>query len=460
MRCKHLEIILGGYVFMKNRLGLIFLLSALAACSSTPPVKDFSATADPAQEIKRAEAEIQDADKRQIGVLSPQNFASASDSLDKAKDYLSHNKDQKTVLHEVAVSEAYLSKANETAEVASKIMPRVVKVREDALQAEAPKYSPQELTAADNALKDVTKDIESNDTSSAESAKDKLFARYSDIELQSIRKAKMGGARDEQSEAEKEGARKIAPSTWAWADKKISADDATIVNDRHNTGAVDAASTDAKSAADRLLKITRLAKNSASENPEQLAAKLEQDQLSQEKTEQKLDQTSTELDSKEAAASALAAQNKQLEGQTDLDRKYVAARQQFSDNEAEVYKQGNKLLLRLKGLSFPKDQAIITTNNYPLLAKVQKVIKDVGASDIVIEGHTDSTGSKAVNKKLSAERADAVEGYLVANNSGEKDKISTKGFGDSRPIASNKTPIGRAQNRRVDVIITPQTVQE
>ncbi len=77
----------------------------------------------------------------------------------------------------------------------------------------------------------------------------------------------------------------------------------------------------------------------------------------------------------------------------------------------------------------------------------------------MIEGHTDSTGSKELNERLSQERAESIEKYLVANSLIPDEKISAKGLGDSKPISTNKTPEGRSQNRRVDVIITGVDVQ-
>ncbi len=130
------------------------------------------------------------------------------------------------------------------------------------------------------------------------------------------------------------------------------------------------------------------------------------------------------------------------------------AKSQFAKDEAEVYKQGDKILLRLKGLTFASNNSTIQTSNFKLLAKVQQVINQIGSSKIVIEGHTDSLGDKKLNDNLSTARAESVEKYLVSNQDATAEQITATGFGDSKPIASNKTALGRSQNRRVDVIIT------
>ena len=74
---------------------------------------------------------------------------------------------------------------------------------------------------------------------------------------------------------------------------------------------------------------------------------------------------------------------------------------------------------------------------------------------IIIEGHTDAFGSDELNMRLSKERAEAVMQYLIANMNLGVSRIQAVGHGENRPIASNKTPGGRAKNRRIDVVIQP-----
>ncbi len=129
----------------------------------------------------------------------------------------------------------------------------------------------------------------------------------------------------------------------------------------------------------------------------------------------------------------------------------------FEPEEADVYKQGDKLVIRLKSIKFPIGKAIIMPENYALLSKVQKAVRTFGEPEVLIEGHTDSTGSTAVNELLSQKRAEAVQEYLVANQTVPVDKITSIGYGSIRPLASNATEEGRAINRRIDIIISPIT---
>jgi outer membrane protein OmpA-like peptidoglycan-associated protein len=125
-------------------------------------------------------------------------------------------------------------------------------------------------------------------------------------------------------------------------------------------------------------------------------------------------------------------------------------------DEAEVYKQDNQLVIRLKAMQFPVGKSIIMPENYALLSKVQKAVRTFGDPRVIVEGHTDTTGSNEVNMLLSQQRAEAVREYMIANQTLSADSISAVGYGSERPLASNATSAGRAINRRIDIQIIPQ----
>jgi outer membrane protein OmpA-like peptidoglycan-associated protein len=93
-------------------------------------------------------------------------------------------------------------------------------------------------------------------------------------------------------------------------------------------------------------------------------------------------------------------------------------------------------------------------------AKLGEVARALGEqskeANIVVEGHTDSQGSDSFNQKLSLERAQSVSDYL-ASHGVAGDRIRAEGVGESRPIADNKTAEGRANNRRVEIVVQPTT---
>jgi OOP family OmpA-OmpF porin len=86
-----------------------------------------------------------------------------------------------------------------------------------------------------------------------------------------------------------------------------------------------------------------------------------------------------------------------------------------------------------------------------VLGPVVKTMKDNPTLKVSVEGHTDSVGSDAYNQRLSERRAAAVKSYLVSEGI-DGSRISTVGYGEAKPVASNSTEAGRAQNRRAEVI--------
>jgi outer membrane protein OmpA-like peptidoglycan-associated protein len=89
------------------------------------------------------------------------------------------------------------------------------------------------------------------------------------------------------------------------------------------------------------------------------------------------------------------------------------------------------------------------------LNDVADALKDQKDATMLIEGHTDSTGSDDTNLQLSKARADAVASYLTSRGL-PQDRITTQGLGSSRPVASNDSTEGRATNRRVEIIVKTQ----
>ncbi len=111
--------------------------------------------------------------------------------------------------------------------------------------------------------------------------------------------------------------------------------------------------------------------------------------------------------------------------------------------------QPPKKVFVLEGVNFESGKATITPDSYISLMKVVDIMETFKEATFEIVGHTDNVGSKDKNKQLSADRAAAVKNFLVENGIDES-RMTTSGMGDSKPVASNKTPEGRAQNRRIE----------
>ena len=114
--------------------------------------------------------------------------------------------------------------------------------------------------------------------------------------------------------------------------------------------------------------------------------------------------------------------------------------------------EANSLLITLdSGVLFDVDKYDLRPEAQETLNQLAKLLTEAGITAFEIDGHTDSNADDAYNQTLSENRANAVKEYLKAQ--GVTAEITTQGYGESRPVATNETAEGRQQNRRVEIII-------
>lgn len=142
-----------------------------------------------------------------------------------------------------------------------------------------------------------------------------------------------------------------------------------------------------------------------------------------------------------------------------------AAQKNLADARAQLEKIANikeeerRLTITLNGsVLFELDQSKLMTIAETRLDQVAEVLLAERNAEIVVHGHTDSQGKEGYNKELSQRRAESVANYLVTKGIAQ-DRIKAVGKGESEPVASNKTPEGRANNRRVEIIVDRQPEQ-
>ena len=140
-----------------------------------------------------------------------------------------------------------------------------------------------------------------------------------------------------------------------------------------------------------------------------------------------------------------------------MDQQEAELRAQLQGTGVSVTRMGDRIVLNMpSNVTFATDQDQVIPPFYPTLDSVAIVLNKFNRTLIDVNGHTDSTGSLAHNQGLSERRAASVATYLGSRGVDQR-RISTLGFGPSQPVASNATPEGRAQNRRVEVLIAPIT---
>ncbi|WP_027080010.1 OmpA family protein [Luteimonas mephitis] len=137
------------------------------------------------------------------------------------------------------------------------------------------------------------------------------------------------------------------------------------------------------------------------------------------------------------------------------DRQEAQLRSQMQGTGVDVVRNGDNITLSMPGgVTFAFDKAEVQPQFYPVLDNVASTLQQYNQTIIEVAGHTDSVGSDAYNQQLSQKRAEAVANYLGSRGI-MRDRMITVGAGETRPVASNDTDAGRAQNRRVEITLVP-----
>ena len=140
---------------------------------------------------------------------------------------------------------------------------------------------------------------------------------------------------------------------------------------------------------------------------------------------------------------------------TDMARQERELNQQLAGTGAVITNNGDELRVILpEGVTFSTGSATVASSFLPALREVARSLNAYPNSTVRVVGHTDNVGTAAYNQQLSQERALSVARILIRDGVSSS-RITYSGRGYNEPIASNATAAGRAQNRRVEIVITP-----
>jgi OOP family OmpA-OmpF porin len=443
-------------------LGLVTMISFIfIACSTNIKKADIANTANPQEEISKLDIDLSIATSKNIDVLASSEFKDSLKWLDEAKNDQAKKEKQEEILDDVRTSRGFLEKAYQVSESRAEKAPGLFEARQAALKAGAPNHS--ELSGD---LKSVDADVSSEAADIAKLDSEKISAlqeRYVTLERRATILTQLGSTQAIFNGLKKDGANKQAPLSYKKAELSLKNGESVIsANVRNPSGfkvAVDTASYDIALLNDVMYVIKQNGKNLS----ESAALKM----VSQNKQINALN-TDLSVSNAESAASkkAMNEKNQTLKeelkdkdqdlnaanSRVEIQQAMENARKQFSPDEAEAYQQGKNLLIRLKQVNFASGRSELPGASLEVLAKVSAVAKAMNASELKVEGHTDSVGTESQNKIISEKRASAVASYFKSNGFSD---VSSQGYGFQKPIATNKSKEGRAQNRRVDIIITP-----
>jgi outer membrane protein OmpA-like peptidoglycan-associated protein len=370
----------------------------------------------------------------------------------------------------------------------------VIKSRDLARQAGAAKLG-YDYTSAEQTFLSLTEAIERGDLAYAEKREAGLAETFRSLEVRAIKDETLGEVRTLIERAKIHRIEKIAPQSFNISQNKLSEADAFITQHPYEKEMMRQKADEALFMSQRMFQVADQSEKFKNMKPEEttlwmekilyeITAKLAATDMRNQTYDIQVKNIVNSIDSLQkdrqfisdkvktlqAEIETKNSQIAELEGKTleqQIDKERLAAEKRFNElftevqnlfspDEAEVYKKGDSLVIRLRAIQFPVGKSVIMPDNYPLISKIQQSIRTFGEPDVIIEGHTDSTGSTEVNELLSQERAESVRQYLLANKTLSNDRIVAVGYGSSKPLASNETEEGRAVNRRIDVIIKPQ----
>ena len=137
------------------------------------------------------------------------------------------------------------------------------------------------------------------------------------------------------------------------------------------------------------------------------------------------------------------------------DRQERALRERMAGTGVDVVRNGDNITLNMpENITFGFDRSDLQSQFYPVLDNVAATLREYNQTIVEVAGHTDSKGTDAYNQSLSERRAASVGNYLMSKGL-MRDRFILVGAGESRPVASNETEAGRAQNRRVEITLVP-----
>jgi OmpA-OmpF porin, OOP family len=450
-------------------------------------------------------AAIDKARSEQVDALAPSNFEAAVEAQQAAAKDAAKGRKADKVGAKVQEGQAALSRATTAAAGARQLLGSVIKARDDALAAEAPKFAGQSWQKAAERFREAMTANEKNDTKNAQKRAAEAEVLLREAELIAIKGGILDEARALIAQADEAKVGKFAPRTLQAAKRYLAQAEQEIQRNRYEVGEPRKLAAQARYEARHATYLAQLIERVLKEESDdqagieglilsweeplkRIAAEMElsaQFDKGMQATMQEINEHAAqqaqearrlkqELADRDDNAAALNAQLQKLESrlggvseervalqrrvdaQERLRSSVAALEATFTADEARVVRQGDDVVLSLLGIKFPVGKSTIDASSAALMKKVQQGLALFPGASVSVEGHTDANGTDSQNLILSQDRADAVRQYMVSNFGFNPEKVSSVGYGEARPVATNETAAGRTRNRRIDLVIHPE----
>jgi outer membrane protein OmpA-like peptidoglycan-associated protein len=446
-------------------------------------------TALRAQIFDAADRAMASANEARANILAPTNYEQAAEHYRAADADFTRGRNLDRIRDDLAEAILYFNRAITAAALAQISITDAIAARDDAETAEAARFADEQWRAAELEFADAARRLEAGNLGRSRRAADAALQLYRDAELVAIEENYLSGARRLIAEADRGRVDRSAPVTLQRAKNLLAEAEQRLRNDRYDTDlprslAREAnyearhsmylaerieAMDDREISAEQLLldaevSLTRIA------GELDIVAELDQGfgtteaavvvaigdlQARSEELTQTNEQVAFLEDELSRLEVRLGDESEQRQLQEQVQQRFAQLAAVFTRDEAVVLRRGNDVIVRM-GLNFDSGSAVVKSDYFALLRKIQTAIDVFPDSHVEIQGHTDSFGADDFNLDLSTQRATAVQRYLLANmDSLGATEIVAVGYGETVPVANNETPEGRTRNRRIDLMIEP-----
>lgn len=427
---------------------------------------------------------IDEAREQGAELLSPEFYKQAVESFQEANQLYLNNESTRDVREKLTEADRNCTRAMEVVNLAKITLKEPMIARVDALNVQADQLAAELFKEGENKFFEAATEIEDGDIEDARDKGSDSEEFFRKAELKAIKGAILGEARNLVNKARDQGCLDVAPSTFQYAQNLLNETEELLTNNRYAKEDATIKAEECEYQARHAMYLTQLIETLSddernweklqlgyediltgfatqfNENPRYdagmndavntIQSNIIELQTERDRLGAEVAKLQEEYDVVREEATLSSAELAKVE---ELESKIKKIKSLFTPGEAKVAYDSESLVIRLHGLTFPSGKSIIQPEYFSLLSKVQEAIKIFPDRHILLEGHTDSQGNAATNKRLSEERASAVREYIIANMGISREQITSVGFGSEKPVASNKTTEGRALNRRIDVVI-------
>jgi len=484
--------------FQTGRRGILVVLSALsvlfaiagAAAESDIRTQIFRDANDARARARQVEADL----------FAPRSYERGSDAYARAENLFSHQKPLDDIKDQVRLAAQNFTQAVNESKAAQTEFAVTLKGRSDAMSSDAAHLSPALWDQAEKILLSAAASLEDGDPAAARKEAGEAHGIYRSAELEAIKLSLLTPARELLARAEQLDVKSTARETMERAYQCLELAEAMVKQNRYDITEARRLAGEAKYEAAHAIYLHEIISQMQEHKSTfedaillsetaigRLASALNTRVRFDGGYEPVIQQIISAVRSRDSARATLAEDLRRLRSENaslhhrlaspgprnaeaqrpDPERKAEEAERIksavalagtfFNPGEGTVLRDGESVVLRIFGLAFSRENNAVQSGSFELLSKIDHAIRLFPNCQLTVEGHTETGENETASRNISEARAKAVASYLNLFPAAAA-HIESQGWGSSCPIADSGTAEGRARNRRIDIVITPEWV--